>query len=293
MNPNLVYDVGMSGGEDTAYYLHRGFRVVAVEANPRLAEAARRRFSRHVGSGRLTIVDAAIAEREGVQPFWISETRPGWSSLHRASAARGGPHYAIEVQCVTLATLFERHGVPYYFKADVEGQEPLCIEALALPEPPAYVSVEAGPGVVECLPRLHALGYTSFKCISQFAFVPVELPATSTQRRWERLVDLARSRRLSARAIRRLGARKLIDRQLKAFVHHDDWTFTTGSSGPFGEETRGRWLSIAQVTKIYAEYEARWRRQERSALWRRSGDPGAFWVDFHARHRTARVAKAA
>ena len=36
MEKNLIYDVGMSNGDDTAYYLHRGFRVVAIEANPLL-----------------------------------------------------------------------------------------------------------------------------------------------------------------------------------------------------------------------------------------------------------------
>ena len=33
MIPELIYDVGMHNGDDTAYYLHRGFRVIAVEAS--------------------------------------------------------------------------------------------------------------------------------------------------------------------------------------------------------------------------------------------------------------------
>lgn len=33
-HPALVIDVGMHNGDDTAYYLHRGYRVVAIEANP-------------------------------------------------------------------------------------------------------------------------------------------------------------------------------------------------------------------------------------------------------------------
>jgi len=31
---NLVYDVGMHTGQDTAYYLFKGYDVVAIEANP-------------------------------------------------------------------------------------------------------------------------------------------------------------------------------------------------------------------------------------------------------------------
>ena len=30
---DLIYDVGMHRGEDTAFYLRKGFRVVAVEAD--------------------------------------------------------------------------------------------------------------------------------------------------------------------------------------------------------------------------------------------------------------------
>ena len=37
MDPKLVYDVGVHRGDDTAYYLHKGFRVVGVEANPAMA----------------------------------------------------------------------------------------------------------------------------------------------------------------------------------------------------------------------------------------------------------------
>ena len=33
-NPGLIYDVGMNNGDDTAYYLRRGFRVIAIEPNP-------------------------------------------------------------------------------------------------------------------------------------------------------------------------------------------------------------------------------------------------------------------
>jgi hypothetical protein len=33
-DPGLIYDVGMNNGDDTAYYLRRGFRVVAIEPNP-------------------------------------------------------------------------------------------------------------------------------------------------------------------------------------------------------------------------------------------------------------------
>lgn len=41
----LIIDVGGNNGDDTAFYLHRGYRVVMVEANPLLAEHLRGRFA--------------------------------------------------------------------------------------------------------------------------------------------------------------------------------------------------------------------------------------------------------
>src|SRR5205807_8636106 len=39
-----VFDVGMHDGADTAFYLHQGCAVLAIEADPALAAAGRRRF---------------------------------------------------------------------------------------------------------------------------------------------------------------------------------------------------------------------------------------------------------
>ena len=62
---DLIYDVGMNNGDDTAYYLSLGFRTVAIEANPELVEQAKARFAREIASGRLIILNIGIADREG------------------------------------------------------------------------------------------------------------------------------------------------------------------------------------------------------------------------------------
>jgi hypothetical protein len=53
---DLVYDVGMNNGDDTAYYLSLGFRVVAIDANPELVEQAKSRFANEIASQRLIIL---------------------------------------------------------------------------------------------------------------------------------------------------------------------------------------------------------------------------------------------
>jgi SAM-dependent methyltransferase len=47
---DLIYDVGLLDGTDTAYYLFWGYRVVAVDVNPTMIEAARVRFANEIAS---------------------------------------------------------------------------------------------------------------------------------------------------------------------------------------------------------------------------------------------------
>jgi len=54
---DLIFDVGMHNGEDTEFYLSRGFRVVGVEANPDLVRGLEKKFAAEIADGRVTIVD--------------------------------------------------------------------------------------------------------------------------------------------------------------------------------------------------------------------------------------------
>ena len=91
MDPKLVFDVGMHRGEDTAYYLHKGFRVVGVEANPAMAGHLRSRFRLEIASGALQLLEIGVAEIEGeLDSGSATQYRSGAPSWRkrRASAAR-------------------------------------------------------------------------------------------------------------------------------------------------------------------------------------------------------------
>jgi hypothetical protein len=86
---DLVFDVGMHLGEDSAYYLAKGYRVVAVEANPELADAGRRRFDREISAGRLTIVEGAIADTDRPTiTFYRHPTESVWGTADPDWAGR-------------------------------------------------------------------------------------------------------------------------------------------------------------------------------------------------------------
>src|ERR1043165_4704137 len=103
MITDLIYDVGFHVGQDTAYYLWKGFRVIAVEANPELIKAAQAHFCEAIASRRLILVQAAIAEREGEAGFWVCDSNTAWSSFDITGASRhGSPHHEVKIRTLPL-----------------------------------------------------------------------------------------------------------------------------------------------------------------------------------------------
>ena len=242
MHQDLIYDVGMHNGDDTAYYIHLGYRVVAIEANPQLVTRAVERFREHVRSGQLQILNVGIAEQEGELPFWICEPVSEWSSFDRSIASRNGSaHYPITVRCRQFGSILEEFGIPYYLKIDIEGNDFLCVQELSPDRLPRFISVEAGG--VQIVSLMAQRGFKRFKAISQINFIPIELPPSAEQRLYERVQWMFSSHPL-IRAFRQFGGRSWLH---KRFRRHGNWTFPHGSSGPFGDALPGRWLSHDEV----------------------------------------------
>jgi hypothetical protein len=65
MRSDLIYDIGAHRGEDSDYYLKRGFHVICVECDPVHVSFLKTRFEREIGDGRLTLIDRALASEEG------------------------------------------------------------------------------------------------------------------------------------------------------------------------------------------------------------------------------------
>ena len=143
MIADLIYDVGMNNGDDTAYYLFKGYRVVAVEADPTLIEKARERFADDIRRGQLELVNVAVGPKEETASFWICDSRSEWNSFNRRIASREElPHHAIDVQCRPFRSLLEQFGVPSYLKIDIEGHDHYCVADLDPRDLPKYISLE-------------------------------------------------------------------------------------------------------------------------------------------------------
>ena len=291
MIPDLIYDVGMNDGRDTAYYLAAGFRVVAIEADPKFTTAAQTRFAAEVKSGRLTILNIGMAEKSTPAEFWINEVNPDWSSFVRDWTGRtGDPMHSIVIQCRRLDEILAEYGIPYYLKIDIEKYDLICCDQIPAKDKPKFVSVEMSDP--EQIGKLQNLGYNRFKLIRQFDFYPLQMSDATppkfgvngmralyrmaNHRKEDRTLPLRLGR---AAAARTLAAAKSLG--FSADLWKDGvelksrlvpgWKFDTGTSGGFGEDTPGEWLTADQVRQIW---------QIQSVSWRKSHFE--LWCDLHA-----------
>lgn len=215
---NIIYDLGAHYGEDTYFYLKKGFRVVAVEPNPTLARIISGRLDSWIRRGRLVVEQAAISKRKGVAELFVNRTWDSWTSLASDIGSRGSAgSETIQVRTVALDDLIERHGDPYFVKIDIEGMDHLPLASLEnVATPPRYVSVENG---LENLRRqLVKLGYSRFKWVNQAHVTRQRLPFFAREGR---------------------------------FCLH---RFRYGCSGAFGDEAPGRWMTLEEVQPLIDAY---------------------------------------
>ena len=261
VDPKLIYDVGFYRGFDTAHYLDRGFRVVAIEADPVLAEAGRRKFADEIDSGRLTLLGVGIAEHTGRGTLW---TAPRHRILNSFISKRleGRKAVPVEVETRMFSEILDEYGVPFYLKIDIEGCDHLCLEALRTDALPFFVSFELtrlDEGRI-----LHDLGYSHFKILTQN-----DHRQFPNRMHWKTRL---RVRLRHSRVLERLTA-KLLPR-FDGGSHRRRQALqpgVPGPSGPFGEATDGSWTS-------WDDLEAAWRR----CFPNMDDHHGTLWFDLHA-----------
>jgi FkbM family methyltransferase len=278
--PDLIYDVGMYDGTDTDYYLRCGYRVVGVEADPALCAQARRRFAAQIEAGRLTIVPRAVVAHAAPGAsiaFWVNREHGEWSSVVETYAARQDHRCErIEVPAVTPAELLAAHGVPLYLKVDIEGADRACAEAIDPSDPPRFVSFEfSDDGLLDLL---LAKGYMRFKCIRQndlralrpgMTSPPVY---TSALARWLH----QRPQRWRGKLLRLTrGSEATRPKHVGRLPDGTPWEFRGSTSGPFGEDAQGPWLSAAELRALWKPWSNARAAAQGESAWRH-------WFDLHA-----------
>jgi FkbM family methyltransferase len=284
---DLVYDVGLHKGEDAEFYLRKGFRVVALEANPDLIVCCRERLREFLDNGQLTIIEGAIvgsdlmsAGHKAVR-FYKNNQASDWGTVRADWAERnarlGTSSSVIEVEAINFADALREHGVPYFMKIDVEGCDKVCVDALiGLEERPTYISIESDKtsfdNIEHEIDLFMKLGYTSFQAVEQS-----EVPRSQSP--------------------------PYPPREGRYVSHH----FEEGSSGLFGLELEGKWKDRRGILRQYRFIRLcyllvgddgimrKWRFPRAHLLRRLTGrvlgllthTAAPRWYDTHARHSSA------
>jgi FkbM family methyltransferase len=158
----LIFDLGVNHGEDTQFYLDKGFRVVGVEADPVLAERLRKQFAREIADGRFLLEAVGVVNERGTQKFYRNITCDHWSSFDPSYGCRGNTEYEIiDVECVVFEDLIVKHGCPYYLKVDIGGRDKTVLAHLVKNSTrPVFLSVEEFD--LDTINSLYSLGYNMF-----------------------------------------------------------------------------------------------------------------------------------
>lgn len=268
MNSNLIYDIGMHVGEDSDFYLKKGFDVVGIEANPALVAMCEKRFAPEITSGQLRIVNRAVADTEGLIEFYIDDDHDLWGTADPEWKSRfeklGHSCRTTEVRASPMKDILEEFGTPYYMKIDIEGHDHLCLSGMdESSDRPRHISIESSATSFETtlaqLEQLRRLGYTKFKMVLQNEISRQKCPAPAREGRYI------------------------------------DYQFQSSTSGLFGEELPGTWLDFCRVVEAYRRFYRKvamigphngiFRRVKSKFAQRVLGRlfyPGGGWYDTHA-----------
>jgi FkbM family methyltransferase len=228
MEMDLIYDIGCNNGDDTDFYLRKGFRVVAIDADESLCNDVAARFSQQVADGKLVVINGLIANTDvQIASFYRFPDRPDWNTgdpyFKRRNENLGLVCEEINVPVVSVNQLFRMYGVPYYMKVDIEGLDIIPIKSIEedVANLPAYVSIEVAHhdicAALDQLATLRRCGYSKFLFFNQGMRNHVRAPNPPREGRY-------------------------------AKFNPDQAT-----TGMFGRELDGRWLDIYGAAKRLAE----------------------------------------
>jgi FkbM family methyltransferase len=222
---DLIFDVGCNNGDDTDFYLRKGFRVVAIDADQTLCEQVSKRFAAEVASGRCEVIFGAVGEKTGdTVEFYLCD-RADWNTCDPYFVERnekaGVKFRTVSVPTINVADLMKTRGTPYYLKIDIEGADAVPLKTMVGRQVvPSYVSIEIAQHDfsegLEQIQLLKSLGYTQFNFFNQGMRRSIKAPASPLE---------------------------------GSYVPFDGDAVTTGL---FGKELGGKWMDVAAAEKRFA-----------------------------------------
>jgi FkbM family methyltransferase len=221
----LVYDFGMNNGDDVDYYLRKGHKVIAVEANPKLCTLCEERFRSEIKSGSLTVLNVALSDgsSSGSVNFYIHKKHHFLSQLLEPAPGETDDFERIRVPQQRASGIVNEYGSPHYIKIDIEGLDSAILRDLFdAGIKPDFISAEAHS--VNVFAILVAGGYNCFN-----------------------LVDGPSVRSAYGNTV------------INTLNGTEKYSFKAHSAGPYGEDLASPWLDSDSFFYLLAAEELGWK----------------------------------
>ncbi len=222
---NLIFDLGFHNGDDTDFYLKKGFNVIAIEANPDLVSEGIKGLQKYIDEKRLVLINKAVSDKAGMINFYIHPTKSDWSSCDQNMAeSDGSKSKVVSVETVSLIDLCKEFGTPRYVKVDTEGCEVMIAKQLSnLENKPQFISFETSKqSYTEIFSWLYVAEYKKFQLVNQL---------NNPGRKPEETQTVFEGKKI-------------------------DYQFTKYSSGFFGNDLpNDKWLSYEESLTRYVKYK--------------------------------------
>ena len=166
---DLIIDLGANIGANIPYYLMKSKKVVAVEANPVLADLIKKNFKHEILSERLVVENVAVTvESSGLVQFYTHKSNHVLSQI--LAPENDNDFEVCDVAAVNIIELLNTYvsndeNFRYYCKIDLENYDHVILRSMFDNNYfPTYISVESHS--VEVLSQLvEAQVYSSFNVV--------------------------------------------------------------------------------------------------------------------------------
>ena len=269
LTPDTTYiDLGAWIGPTVLYAAPLCKQCYAFEPDP----LAYRQLKANVelnGFTNVTTFNEAVLDYNGTAAF-------GNDNLGNSMSRIEHPNKMFSAPCRTLDSFAIEYPLtsPLFIKVDIEGADLQALATLTAATAPTYISLElncADP-IVE---RLIELGYSAFKFVNAETYWPTP-PVFNHQIGW-RLLRKVRRAPFVRKAISKVGRRLRPNSEYDPPYKYSPtgYPFGRDSSGPFGEQAAGNWLTSEAALGWFGKLKNNFLRE---------GIGKELWWDVHARH---------
>ena len=163
----LLFDIGDNRGDAVVAGLAKGYKVIAVEAAPKIYSELVKNF---IYNPDVKPIKFAVSDKDYEVIEFYEADEDGLSTLNKEwltspnSRFFGKPYREIRCKTITIDKLIETYGIPELIKIDVEGGEYSCISSLS--RKVNHLCFEWASEVTDitfkCIDHLSALGFANF-----------------------------------------------------------------------------------------------------------------------------------